>query len=92
MLAEDGPPPDGLPLPRLERYAGQILRVLHELHGLGVVMRDLKPQNLLLDSAHASDIGLDELVLTDVGLSKVVSQTAAHCTLTSAGQGTPNYM
>lgn len=92
MLAEDGPPPDGLPLPRLERYAGQILRALHELHGLGVVMRDLKPQNLLLDSAQASDTIRDELVLTDFGLSKVISHTIGSYTVTAVGQGTPDYM
>jgi serine/threonine protein kinase len=59
----------GLPLQQLLRYGGQILSALVELHNQGVVMADLKPQNLLLDD------DLDELVVTDFGLSRIVSHT-----------------
>lgn len=61
-----------LPLQQLLRYGGQILSALVELHGQGVIMADLKPQNLLLDE------DLDELVVTDFGLSRIVSHTGAH--------------
>lgn len=52
LLAEEAPPPGGLPLPRLLRYAAQTLGALHELHSLDVVMADLKRQNLLVDHQH----------------------------------------
>jgi serine/threonine protein kinase len=64
----------GLPLQQLLRYGGQILSALVELHGQGVVMADLKPQNLLLDE------DLDELVVTDFGLSRIVSHTGGSST------------
>lgn len=82
VLAEDGAPPDGLPLPRLLRYSAQTLGALHELHSMGVVMADLKPQNLLLDA------DLDEVVLTDFGISKILSNTVGSYTGTVMGQGT----
>lgn len=89
VIAEDGPPPSGLPLPRLLRYAGQALTALAELHNMPtgpLVMGDLKPQNLLLDG------NLDELVVTDVGLSRAVSSTIGTIVATAVGQGTPQYM
>lgn len=46
------------------RYAGQIAAGLAELHENGVIMLDLKPQNLLLDTK------LNELVLADFGISR----------------------
>jgi serine/threonine-protein kinase len=68
------------------RYATQSLGALHELHSLGVVMADLKPQNLLLDA------DLDELVVTDFGISKILSDTVGSFTGTTMVQGTPHYM
>lgn len=86
LLAEEAPPPGGLPLPRLLHYADQSLGALHELHNLGVVMADLKPQNLLIDA------GLDELVVTDFGISKILSDTVGSFTGTTMVQGTPHFM
>jgi serine/threonine-protein kinase len=86
VIADDGAAPNGLPLPRILRYGTQTLAALHELHSQSVVLMDLKPQNLLLEEA------LDELVVTDFGLSKVVSHTLGGFRASTVGCGTPNYM
>ena len=91
VIAEDGPPPTGLPLSRLLRYAGQALTALHELHSLPpptgpLVVGDLKPQNLLLDAS------LDQLVVSDCGLSRAASSTIGSIVATAVGQGAPQYM
>ena len=62
----------------------KVADALHHAHEAGVVHRDLKPGNLLLDAA-------GEPHLTDFGLAR---RTGAEATLTSDGQvlGTPAYM
>lgn len=64
-------------------YAAQMALGLKHLHELGIVYRDLKPENCLLNSA-------GHLVLTDFGLSKSIgSQHDDRCTSII---GTPEYM
>lgn len=67
------------------RYSNQALVAVAELHAQGIIIVDLKPQNLLLDSR------LDELVVSDFGLSRIVNHTLGGFTPSSI-QGTPNYM
>ncbi|KAI7830011.1 kinase-like domain-containing protein [Kickxella alabastrina] len=63
-------------------YAAELVLALAHLHKLGIVFRDIKPENCLLDK-HG------HLVLTDFGLSKTAlgkdGRTSTFC-------GTPSYM
>ncbi|KAJ2726131.1 hypothetical protein GGI07_000770 [Coemansia sp. Benny D115] len=63
-------------------YAAELVLALAHLHSLGIVFRDIKPENCLLDR-HG------HLVLTDFGLSKTAlgedGRTSTFC-------GTPSYM
>ncbi len=62
----------------------QVGQALHHAHEAGVIHRDLKPQNILLDSAGRAYV-------TDFGLAK---HEAAETTVTADGAvlGTPAYM
>lgn len=64
-------------------YAAEMALGLRHLHLLGIVYRDLKPENCLLNAA-------GHLVLTDFGLSKAISNDdESACRLII---GTPEYM
>ncbi|KAJ3211982.1 serine/threonine protein kinase psk1 [Entophlyctis luteolus] len=45
-------------------YIGELVCAIEHLHGLGIIYRDLKPENVLLDAD-------GHILLTDFGLSKV---------------------
>ena len=55
----------GLPLHEVRFYLCEIILTIHYLHSLGIVYRDLKPENVLLDKE-------GHVKLTDFGLSKEV--------------------
>ncbi len=79
LLRHTGP----LPLTRLVHVFRQICEGLAAAHDEGVVHRDLKPQNVLLDAE-------DHVWLTDFGLAKSLGGSAM--TQMGAVMGTPSYM
>ncbi|GLZ01945.1 serine/threonine-protein kinase [Actinoplanes sp. NBRC 103695] len=68
------------------RLAGQLAAALAEAHGLNVVHRDLKPDNILLQTEN----GRLETRLTDFGIARVL--TMPSITTPNAVVGTPHYM
>jgi serine/threonine protein kinase len=63
-------------------YFAEILLGLEYIHSRGIVYRDLKPENVLMDiDGH--------LKLADFGLSKVLQNTES---LTNSFCGSPEYM
>lgn len=65
-------------------YLIKVARALHYAHQRGVIHRDLKPQNILLDEH-------DEPRITDFGLAKRMDLTS-DLTLTGTIFGSPSYM
>jgi len=74
-----------LPFPRALNIALQLCSALDAAHAEGVIHRDLKPRNILLDAA-------DHVYVTDFGLAKSVETEAAAMTRTGDFIGTPLYM
>jgi serine/threonine-protein kinase len=72
---------------QVERLLGQVADALEYAHRQGVVHRDLKPNNVLLDE-------LDNAYLTDFGIAKMLAGTTGTHSLTATGSvmGTPAYM
>ena len=73
-----------LSLSRIRQIISQVGDALHYAHGRGLIHRDVKPSNILLDES-------GNCLLTDFGLARMVE---ASVNLTSSGAivGTPSYM
>jgi serine/threonine-protein kinase len=66
------------------RVISQVGDALHHTHSIGVIHRDVKPSNVLLDR-------YGNCMLTDFGIAKLASR-AAQFTGTGVSVGTPVYM
>jgi serine/threonine-protein kinase len=74
-----------LPLERVLNIMRQLAAALAAAHGVNVVHRDLKPQNILLGSE-------DHVYVTDFGIAKTLESDRTSVTRTGAVLGTPLYM
>lgn len=74
----------GLPLDESARIITQVASALTFAHENGIVHRDVKPQNVLLDASGWARLG-------DFGIAKVFA-ASDRLTLKGAGVGTPEYM
>ncbi len=73
-----------LPWPRLQKFAVQICEGLAAAHATGVIHRDLKPDNVLVEKA------TERVVITDFGIAR--GGDDAGVTQVGAVVGTPRYM
>ncbi|OHT15177.1 Serine/threonine-protein kinase Sgk1 [Tritrichomonas foetus] len=71
------------PVDQVKIYIAEIALALDYMHSIGIVYRDLKPENVMLDSK-------GHVRLTDFGLSKDLSLTGDNSTSTFCG--TPDYL
>jgi serine/threonine-protein kinase len=76
---------NGLTPTQTGRLLRQISGALDYAHGQGVVHRDLKTPNILLD-------GMGNAILTDFGIAKLLQGGNTNLTQTGTSVGTPSYM
>ena len=73
-----------LPHAEVVRIGTAVAQALDYAHGQGVVHRDIKPDNIMLEG--------DRVLVADFGVARAVSEVAEKLTATGMVVGTPTYM
>jgi serine/threonine-protein kinase len=74
-----------LPLPRIQRIIAQVVNALEHAHQRGLIHRDIKPTNIMVDEERN-----DQVTLMDFGLVRAAEDSGL--TKTGTIVGTPEYM
>ena len=85
VLREGGP----LTVAATTSFMLQAARAVSEVHALGLIHRDLKPDNLFLAR---QAVGKDVIKLIDFGISKSLLETSSHATQVDSYLGSPHFM
>ncbi len=85
LLFDDGI----LPIPRALDIVRQVLLALGEAHELGIVHRDVKPENIIVEAVRG---GGDFVKVVDFGLAKLLETGVKGPTRPGLVCGTPEYM
>lgn len=85
VLREQGP----LTAAAATNFMLQAARAVSEVHALGLIHRDLKPDNLFLAR---QAVGKDVIKLIDFGISKSLLETSSHATQVDSCLGSPHFM
>lgn len=77
-----------LPIASALEICRQIAEALEAIHAVGVVHRDLKPDNILI-TEHAGEM---RVKILDFGIARLPTARSSHETLDGHPMGTPSYM
>lgn len=86
VLADGGP----MALPRCLDILAQVARALEAAHRVGVLHRDLKPDNIMLVAG--AQPGQERAMVLDFGLAKILASGSLDLTTEGSFQGTPEYI
>ncbi|HEV8321544.1 MAG TPA: protein kinase [Myxococcota bacterium] len=78
-----------LPPARTGKILRQVLHALAEAHHLGVIHRDMKAENIIVEELRGEG---DFVKVLDFGLAKIRGETHSHRTAAGSIMGTPAYM